>query len=73
MLSTYADSHINISDLTALAVASALTDGLTETALAWLEQGHCFVWSQIKQLRTPVDNLRPLNPYSCWTVLARGA
>lgn len=53
---------IDTSDLTALAVASALIDGLTETALAWLEQGRCFVWSQIKQLRTPVDNLRPLNP-----------
>jgi hypothetical protein len=29
-----------------------------DTALEWLEQGRCLVWSQQDQLRTPLDKLR---------------
>ena len=34
-----------------------------EKALEWLEQGRCLVWSQLNQLRTPVDDLRAHDPH----------
>ena len=36
----------------------ALRYNRPDLALEWLEQGRCFVWNQIKQLRTPVEELR---------------
>ncbi|KAF8966427.1 CHAT domain-containing protein [Flammula alnicola] len=48
---------IDISDLTTSAAAAAFSNGEIGTALAWLEQGRCLVWTQINQLRTPADNL----------------
>ncbi|KAF6754769.1 CHAT domain-containing protein [Ephemerocybe angulata] len=42
--------------LTAAAAACALDR--PEKALEWLEQGRCLVWTQLNNLRTPVDELR---------------
>ncbi|KIJ63459.1 hypothetical protein HYDPIDRAFT_112868 [Hydnomerulius pinastri MD-312] len=44
------------------AAAAAIEDGKYETAVEWLEQGRCIVWAQIFQLRTPVDELRAMQP-----------
>ena len=56
--------HINLvdrSNLTAVATATAVQEGQMDLALAWLEEGRCLVWNQIKQLRTPVEDLRTEN------------
>jgi len=49
---------IDISTLTTSAVSAAFAQGETKKALEWLEQGRCLVWSQLNQLRTPLDHLR---------------
>ena len=49
---------IGISTLTTTAASAAFTQDEVEKALEWLEQGRCLVWSQLNQLRTPVDILR---------------
>ena len=54
----YSQLILNISDLSTSAAAAALSFGRHETALEWLEQGRCLVWSQINSLRTPLDDLR---------------
>lgn len=51
-------SLIDISDLTMTAAATAMDKGELGTAVEWLEQGRCLVWSQINQLRSPVDGLQ---------------
>ena len=49
---------IDISALTTSAVSAAFAKGEAKKALEWLEQGRCLVWSQLNQLRTPLDHLR---------------
>ena len=49
---------VDISSLTTAAVSAAISHNEFEKALEWLEQGRCLVWSQLNQLRTPVDDLR---------------
>ena len=49
---------IDISTLTTSAVSAAFAKGEAKKALEWLEQGRCLVWSQLNQLRTPLDHLR---------------
>jgi tetratricopeptide (TPR) repeat protein len=44
------------------AAAAAISLGKYDKALEWLEQGRSVVWTQILQLRTPVDELREVNP-----------
>ncbi|PPQ72771.1 hypothetical protein CVT26_003150 [Gymnopilus dilepis] len=44
------------------AVAVAFDFDRQDLALEWLEQGRCLVWRQLNDLRTPVDNLRIVNP-----------
>jgi len=44
------------------AVAAAIEVGDLELALEWFERGRCVVWGQILQMRTPLDNLRSVNP-----------
>ena len=44
------------------AVAAAITAGEYGRALEWLEAGRAVVWSQVLQLRTPVDDLQQLHP-----------
>jgi len=51
-------SLVDISRLTATAVSAAFAQNEVGKALEWLEQGRCLVWSQLNQLRTPVDDLR---------------
>ena len=49
---------VRISNLTTAAASAAFAVARVEKALEWLEQGRCLVWSQLNQLRTPVDDLR---------------
>jgi len=49
---------INTSHVTASAASAAFSRGAVQKALEWLEQGRCLAWDQLKQLRTPVDDLR---------------
>ncbi|KAH6918213.1 CHAT domain-containing protein [Coprinopsis sp. MPI-PUGE-AT-0042] len=39
------------------AASAACSLGQADKALEWLEQGRCVVWSQLSNLRTPIDNL----------------
>jgi tetratricopeptide (TPR) repeat protein len=60
-----ADRHqhlIKIGGITRDAAAAAISFEQYEKALEWLEQGRSIVWTQILQLRTPVDQLRDVNP-----------
>ncbi|KAH6888936.1 CHAT domain-containing protein [Coprinopsis sp. MPI-PUGE-AT-0042] len=40
------------------AASAACSLGRVDKALEWLEQGRCIVWSQLSNLRTPIDDLR---------------
>jgi len=52
-------SHLTeFSETTTSAASAAFAQGEISKAFEWLEQGRCLVWSQLNQLRTPVDNLR---------------
>jgi tetratricopeptide (TPR) repeat protein len=44
------------------ATAAAISFEKYDKALEWLEQSRSIVWTQILQLRTPVDELREVNP-----------
>jgi tetratricopeptide (TPR) repeat protein len=44
------------------AAAAAISLEQYDQALEWLEQGRSVVWTQILHLRTPVDELREVNP-----------
>lgn len=53
---------IDVSNLSASAAAAAFQKGKPELAIEWLEQGRCLVWSQLNDLRTPLDDLRMKHP-----------
>ncbi|KAH6881194.1 CHAT domain-containing protein [Coprinopsis sp. MPI-PUGE-AT-0042] len=40
------------------AASAACSLGRVDKAVEWLEQGRCVVWSQLSNLRTPIDDLR---------------
>ncbi|KAI0083720.1 CHAT domain-containing protein [Irpex rosettiformis] len=44
------------------AVTAAISAGEYGLALEWLETGRAVVWSQVLQLRTPLDDLQQLHP-----------
>ncbi|KAG8793406.1 hypothetical protein FRC16_010958 [Serendipita sp. 398] len=44
------------------AAAIAILLGQCDKAVEWLEQGRSIVWTQILQLRTPVDEVRAVEP-----------
>ncbi|KAI0083496.1 CHAT domain-containing protein [Irpex rosettiformis] len=44
------------------AATAAITTGEYGLALEWLETGRAVVWSQVLQLRTPLDDLHRLHP-----------
>ncbi|KAH6880965.1 CHAT domain-containing protein [Coprinopsis sp. MPI-PUGE-AT-0042] len=48
----------DISGIALEAASAAFSLGRADKALEWLEQGRCVVWSQLSNLRTPIDNLR---------------
>ncbi|KAH6867440.1 CHAT domain-containing protein [Coprinopsis sp. MPI-PUGE-AT-0042] len=48
----------DISGIALEAASAACSLGRADKALEWLEQGRCVVWSQLSNLRTPIDNLR---------------
>lgn len=53
---------LEISDVASDAAAAACSMERYGLALEWLEQGRCLVWSQLNNLRTPVDELRAHHP-----------
>ncbi|PVF92650.1 hypothetical protein CPB86DRAFT_165945 [Serendipita vermifera] len=60
-----ADRHwhlIKIGGIAREAAAAAISAEQYDKALEWLEQGRSIVWTQILQLRTPVDKLREVEP-----------
>jgi tetratricopeptide (TPR) repeat protein len=60
-----ADRHrhlVKIGGIARDAAAAAISLEECDKALEWLEQGRSIVWTQILQLRTPVDHLRDINP-----------
>jgi hypothetical protein len=60
-----ADRHRHLAEIggvTRDAVAASIAAQQYETALEWLEHGRSIVWTQILQLRTPVDELRIIKP-----------
>ncbi|KAH6902046.1 CHAT domain-containing protein [Coprinopsis sp. MPI-PUGE-AT-0042] len=48
----------DISGIALEAASAACSLGRPDKALEWLEQGRCVVWSQLSNLRTPMDDLR---------------
>lgn len=44
------------------AAADAIAAGEYTRAVEWLENGRTLIWSQVLQLRTPIDDLRRLHP-----------
>ncbi|KAF5320401.1 hypothetical protein D9611_010754 [Ephemerocybe angulata] len=46
------------SGLATMAAAAACALGRTDKAVEWLEQGRCLVWTQLSDLRTPINNLQ---------------
>ncbi|KAJ7469419.1 TPR-like protein [Mycena galericulata] len=44
------------------AAAAAIASGQAELAVEWLEQGRSIIWSQLLNLRSPVDLLRKSHP-----------
>jgi hypothetical protein len=60
---------LDISNLVSSAVACAFKFGRHELALEWLEQGRCLTWSQLNNLRTPLNALSAHDPeIACDTV-----
>ncbi|PVF92184.1 TPR-like protein [Serendipita vermifera] len=60
-----ADRHqhlIKIGGIARDAAAAAISAEQYDKVLEWLEQGRSIVWTQILQLRTPVDQLREVDP-----------
>jgi tetratricopeptide (TPR) repeat protein len=53
---------VEIGGITRNAAAVAISLGVYDKALEWLEQGRSIVWTQILQLRTSVDDLRNVHP-----------
>jgi hypothetical protein len=53
---------VEIGGISRDAAAAAISLGQCDKALEWLEQGRSIVWTQILQLRTPVDELRDAQP-----------
>ncbi|KIM88292.1 hypothetical protein PILCRDRAFT_771082 [Piloderma croceum F 1598] len=52
----------SMGDVASEAAATAISAGKYDTALEWLEQGRSIVWSQLLDLRTPVDAIREKEP-----------
>jgi hypothetical protein len=52
----------SIGTLATEAAATAIAFEKPHLALEWLEQGRSIVWGQLLNLRTPVDDLRAVNP-----------
>ncbi|KAH6904715.1 CHAT domain-containing protein [Coprinopsis sp. MPI-PUGE-AT-0042] len=56
----YSQLH-DIHGIALKAASAACSLGRVDKALEWLEQGRCVVWSQLSNLRTPIDDLRRHN------------
>ncbi|PPQ96071.1 hypothetical protein CVT26_004703 [Gymnopilus dilepis] len=51
-----------LSGVSTKAAAAALSVNQPSKALEWLEAGRCIVWTQINNLRTPLDELQAIHP-----------
>ena len=60
---------LDISDLVTSAAACAFKFGKPELALEWFEHGRCSVWSQLNNLRTPLDALFACDPEAASNML----
>ena len=58
----YACLEADVRDLVVEAAAAAIAIRRHDTALEWIEQGHCIVWTQLLELRTPLDKLCDIHP-----------
>lgn len=59
------DQHYQIRQVGSLvrdAAAAAIAADHCNTAVEWLEQGRSVIWSQLLQLRSPVDDLKQVMP-----------
>ncbi|KAF8992444.1 CHAT domain-containing protein [Cyathus striatus] len=59
------DRHLllaTVPNLVSDAVSTAIKFGLNTLAVEWFEQGRSILWGQLNQLRTPLDQLREVNP-----------
>ncbi|KAJ7609819.1 CHAT domain-containing protein [Roridomyces roridus] len=59
------DRHLHImqaSELVRNGARAAIVSGNPELAVEWLEQGRSVIWSQLLNLRTPVDDLKEKHP-----------
>ncbi|KAI0319918.1 TPR-like protein [Amylostereum chailletii] len=52
----------SIAEVVSEAAAAAIAGGDMACALEWLEEGRCIIWGQMLQLRTPLDDLRAVDP-----------
>jgi hypothetical protein len=62
---TVTDQHALLADVGGIvrdAVAAAIRYEEYETAVVWAEQGRSIVWQNLLGLRSPVDDLRRVNP-----------
>jgi tetratricopeptide (TPR) repeat protein len=60
-----ADRHrqlVRVGGIAREAAAAAISLEQYDKALEWLEQGRSIVWTQLLQLRTPIDDLREVDP-----------
>jgi len=53
---------LEASDVVRNAVAAAIDASQLDKAIQWLEQGRSIIWSQVLQLRTPLDHLKNVHP-----------
>ncbi|KAI0316762.1 TPR-like protein [Amylostereum chailletii] len=51
-----------VAEVVSEAVAAAIAAGDLTCALEWLEEGRRVIWGQMLQLRTPLDDLRAVDP-----------
>jgi tetratricopeptide (TPR) repeat protein len=53
---------VEIGGMAREAAAAAISLEQYDKAIEWLEQGRSIVWTQLLQLRTPIDDLREVDP-----------
>ncbi|KAF9009688.1 CHAT domain-containing protein [Cyathus striatus] len=54
-----------LANIVSEATAVAIRYGQLHTAVEWLEQGRSIVWNQVNSFRSPLDDLRKVNPALC--------
>ncbi|QRV82283.1 CHAT domain protein [Ceratobasidium sp. AG-Ba] len=52
----------SVGEIVSKAVSIAIANRDYDIALEWFEAGHSIIWKQILQLRTPLDDIRAIDP-----------